>query len=319
MRSVLHIARGITFLCLGAAMPAACGAPPTAVAPSAPTLDNGAQMRAASSSGDLLYAGHGHNVEVYSFPGGTYQRTLKTTDSVNGMCSDSKGNVFVAEAQSDAGYVYEYAHGGTAPVATLSVPKPNTPIACSIDPTTGNLAITMQNSQNFAPSVGIYAKATGTPEVYSLGELGADPQGGYDDHGNLFVTSGGNVGAELPAGKTTFEKITLSKTIGGVGHVQWDGTYFALQSFDASRHQGEYLYEEIFRVQISGAAGKIVQTIAFRGWPEQDPGQSWIAGGSIVGTPFSDLLFWAYPAGGKVQKTLHPQHQVKAVTISAGD
>jgi len=318
MRPVLHIARGAMSLCFGATMLAACAAPPSALDPSAPMLQSSAGSRVQSSSGDLLYAGFKLNLEVYSFPGGTYQRTLKTAGSVNGLCSDSKGNVFVDEAQSDAGYVYEYAHGGTAPVATLSVPKPNVPIACSTDPTTGNLAITMENSASFVPSVGIYAKAAGTPKVYSLGELGADPQGGYDEHGNLFVTSGGNVGAELPAGKATFEKITLSKTIGGVGHVQWDGTYFALQSFDASRHQGEYLYEEIFRVQISGAAGKIVQAIAFRGWPERDPGQCWIAAGSIVGTPFSELLFWAYPAGGKVQKTIRPQRQVKAVTISAG-
>jgi hypothetical protein len=318
MRSILHAVRGATFLFFGAAVLAACGAGQAGLSPSASTLLGSSGTYGQASVGDLLYAGHKHRIEIYSFPGGAYQRTLKTAGFVNGMCSDSHGNVFVAEAQGEAGYVYEYEHGGTAPVATLSVPKPNAPVACSSDPTTGNLAVTMQNTQNFTPSVGIYAKAAGTPRVYALGELGADPQGAYDDQGDLFVTSGGNVGAELSAGKTVFEQITLSKTIGGVGHVQWDGKYFALQSFDTTRHQGEKLFEKIFRVQLSGDGGKIVDIISFGGWPEQDPGQSWISGGTVVATPFSEVLFWAYPAGGKAEKIIYTHHQLGAVTLSPG-
>jgi hypothetical protein len=301
----------------GAALDA-CAAPQNALNPSVSP-----QQRAIGpqTGGGLLYAGGKHDVEVYTFPDGEYQGVFKTSGLVTGMCSDSKGNVFMTAASqksSESGYVDEYAHGGKAPIATLDVPKDDRPVACSSDPTTGNLAITLQNVKDYAPSIAIYIKAGGTPKIYTTPALSANPQAGYDDKGDLLATSGGNLAGELAKGASSFEKITLSQTLGNVGHVQWDGKYFALQSFYPTHHQGEYLYERIYRVQISGSNGKIVGTTYFRNWPETDPGQSWIAGSTIVATPYSHIVFWAYPAGRTPTKTIHSPHGVKAVTISAG-
>ncbi|HZV76165.1 MAG TPA: hypothetical protein VFF63_00245 [Candidatus Babeliales bacterium] len=289
----------------------------------APTVSQAPALGAArAATGDLLYAGVRHNIEVYAFPTGTFQERFVTKGYVNGMCSDADGNVFVAAAagkssQPETGYLEEYAHGGRAPIASLDVPKDQAPVACSSDPITGNLAVTLENSHNYTPSVAIYAKASGAPTVYTSNALGANPQAGYDDDGNLLATSGGNVAAELLKGKTSFATIELAQTLGGVGHVQWDGKYFALQSFDATRHNGEKIFERIYRITISGSTGKVVGKTTFDDWPENDPGQSWIDAATIVATPLSEIVFWQYPAGGKPTKIVHSHDRVKAVTVSA--
>ncbi len=269
----------------------------------------------------LIYAGNQSYVETYSFPGGAAHGTFTVAGLVNGMCSNSKGDVFVALApkkrtKSATGFVEEYAHGGTTPIATLQLPSRQIPVACSSDPATGNLAVTAQNSLNYTPVVAIYSNASGSPTVYTSRALGEDPQVGYDQAGDLFATSGANVGVELAAGKDSLKKITLAQTLGGVEHVQWDGKYWAIESFDASKHNGEKLFERIFRVQISGSRAKVVGTSRFDAWPASDPGQAWIQSRTILATPRSSILFWAYPSGGAPRKTIHSPHRVKAITVS---
>jgi hypothetical protein len=316
MRRILRAA------CFGTALAllVACGPSPGALTSAIPSQQR-SLARPNRGSADLIYAGNKGYVEVFAFPQGSYVTAFGTSGVVNGMCSDSKGDVFVASGPakpSESGYVEEYSHGGKAPIATLDVPKNQTPIACSSDSTTGNLAVTMQNTKDYEPSVAVYAKAGGTPTIYKTSAIGADPQAGYDDKGDLFATSGGNVAAELPEGKTSFSTIVLSKTLGGVAHVQWDGKYFALQSFYPSKHQNERLFERVCRVQVSGSAGTIVSTVEFNDWPEKNAGQSWIEGGTIVATPYSKISFWAYPAGGKPQRTVHSPRTVRAITVSNG-
>jgi hypothetical protein len=272
---------------------------------------------------ELLYAGIKHYVDVYSFPNAGRVRSFRSSGEIQAMCSDTKGDVFVAAAAPRAstaagGFVYEYAPAKKGAVATLDLPKAQVPMACSSDPTTGNLAVTAQNKRDYAPGIAIYDDASGTPKFYRLDALGENPQAAYDDKGNLFATSGGDVGVELPAGKSAFIKITLAQTLGGVDHVQWDGTYWALQSFEHTRHNGENLFERIFRVKISGSNGKVVQVVSFDRWPEKNSGQSWIQNGTIAATPLSSIVLWAYPAGGKPTKIVHSNLGVKAITVSTG-
>ncbi len=275
-----------------------------------------------AASDDLMYVAGRNTVNTYTFPQAHHKGSFKVPGLVSAMCSDLKGNVFIAltEAASghDAGYVFEYPHGSSKPIAALQTPKHDVPVACSSDPTTGNLAVTLQNSADFEPSVAIYRKAAGTPKVYFTRALGANPQAGYDDHGNLLATSGGNVAAELVAGKARFVEITLAKTLGGVAHVQWDGKNFALESFDYSKHNRENIPERIFRLHLSRTTGKVVSTIRFHNWSQRDAGNSWIQGDEMVSTPFHSIVLWAYPAGGKALKVIHPISRGKAITISMG-
>jgi DNA-binding beta-propeller fold protein YncE len=90
---------------------------------------------------------------------------LQLSDSNNpfGECVDKTGDVFVAEFGGNAGTaaILEYAHGGTSPIATLSDPGYH-PESCSIDPTTGNLAVTNDDGP-----LGIYTGAKGDPAYYA--------------------------------------------------------------------------------------------------------------------------------------------------------
>ena len=319
MRTV-RVPRCTLGICAAGSMLASCGVPPSTFNPFHAAAQSGTAVPGGTKSGDLMYVGGTHGVEIYTYPAGSYQETIETPGLVSGMCSDSKGNVFAAltagGSSSDNGAIYEYMHGGTKPIAKLDVPKHEIPIDCSSDPETGNLAVTLRNSRDYAPSVAIYPRASGAPKIYVSRAIGAAPQAGYDDRGDLFATSGGNVGAELPMGKTGFTTIKLSETLGGVAHVQWDGTYLALQSFVYLKHNREKLHERIFRVQISGSTGKVASRSRFHGWPEKDPGESWIQGGTIVATPSREIVFWAYPAGGNPRKVIRHGRPGNAITVS---
>ena len=276
----------------------------------------------ASPGGALIYTAPDfttYEVNIFTYPAGKLVTDFKPPGAPGGLCSDTRGNVFMTDFETgsvDVGNVYEYAHAGKSPVATLDLPNREIPVNCSSDPTTGNLAVTSYNVRNFAPLVEIYTGGSGTPKLFHSTELGADPQPAYDASGNLFVTSGGNVSALLAKGKQKFEKIELNVTLGNVAHAQWDGKYFSLQSYTPTKHNGENVYVHFYRVQVSGSTGTIVGTSKFVNWRQKNAGQSWIQADTVVATPGNSITFWKYPAGGKAFKVLHPSDPSQAVTVS---
>jgi hypothetical protein len=287
----------------------------------AATLDKALLARSAGSQTDLIYAGAKHRAIVLTYPDGAFEGTFRTPYLIQAMCSDAKGDVFVTavvqpKSGEPAGYVYEYAHGTKSPVSTLDVPAHEIPVNCSSDPTTGNLAVTSYDVHNFAPLVEIYTGGSGEAKPYHSTALGANPQPAYDASGNLFVISGGNVAALLPKGKQQLEKIELNETIGNVAHAQWDGKYFALQSYTATKHNRENVNVHYFRVHVSGTTGTIAGISNFVNWRQKNAGQSWLEGATLVTTPGSSITFWKYPAGGEALKILHPSDPSQAVTVS---
>ncbi|HEY4434308.1 MAG TPA: hypothetical protein VGM99_07875 [Candidatus Cybelea sp.] len=319
MLKLLEKARCAACLCAFAVALSACATNQMQAAPTAPAQQ--AAHRAARSSGDLLYVGAQREGAIYSYPDGSPIGTFSTSATIHGMCSDAKGDVFIVAGKngaepSAAGYVYEFAHGGTSPVATLNLPTHEIPVSCSSDRGSGDLAVTSYNSRDFAPKIEVYAGAHGTPATFASGALGANPQAGYDASGDLFVTSGGNLGVELVKGSQQLATITFDQTLGGVDHVQWDGAHFALQSFQDSEHNKERLFEHVYRLKISGDQATIMGLSQFKHWHAGEPGQSWIDGDTLVATPGSTIALWKYPAGGQAYLVLHPSHVSKAVTIS---
>ncbi len=316
----IHALRYAACLCVLTVTLAGCAGLAPSTSPVAP-LDKALLARRAGSQTDLIYAGAKHRAIVFTYPGGAFEGTFRTPFLIQAMCSDAKGDVFVTavvQAKSGAltGYVYEYAHGTKSPISTLDVPAHEIPVNCSSDPTTGNLAVTSYDVHNFAPLVEIYTGGSGEAKLYHSEELGADPQPAYDASGNLFVISGGNVAALLPKGKQELEKIKLNETIGNVAHAQWDGKYFALQSYAATKHDGENVNVHYFRVQVSGSTGTIAGVSRFVDWRQKNAGQSWIEGNTLVATRGNSLSFWKYPAGGEAFKVLHPPDPSQAVTVS---
>ena len=174
-----------------AAMLAAC-AGPSQTAPVHNGVLTSVMSPAASKSSSLLYVSNASNVTVYTYENGggiILVGTLTSFTSPGGMCTDNAGNVWITDYTSRN--VYEYAHGGTAPIATITA-KLGFPYACAVDSATGNLAVSYEHPYGhfrsyaevvvYAPGANTgpsYAPKTGFYRAYFLS---------YDDKSNLYAT-----------------------------------------------------------------------------------------------------------------------------------
>src|SRR5579863_10312478 len=99
-----------------------------------------------AKSSDLLYVaaspdGPNGSAYVYTYPQGRLVGTLTGFGVPRGECADSAGDVFIVaytNQSMSSSTIYEYAHGGTKPIAALS--DPDVAVGCAVDPTTGDLA-----------------------------------------------------------------------------------------------------------------------------------------------------------------------------------
>jgi hypothetical protein len=249
--------------------------------------------RHSASSGDLIYTsgytdGVGAQVYMLSYPQG--QLVGSITQTTQGMCSDTNGNVWLLYRNA----AIEYAHGGTTPIKTLHIPGAQTN-ACAVDPSSGDVAVVFYcppcGYQNLAifPNGSAPAVRYSAPYAYTAS---------YDGQGDLFLGGASSSAiSELPKGSQTFTTITLSKQIQSPGQLQWDGTYVTLQSL--------YPPGGIYRISVSGSTGTIVGETKFGRYMKR-MGNAWIStkDGSVV-LPFSvhgnttnNLGIWNYPKGG---------------------
>lgn len=314
----LDFGRNALSSCVAVAMLAACGgSQPLNVTPRAMPQSR-AIVHRATASGELLYATEPERSDmlVFSYPQGKLVQTLTFAYPPFFLCSDHGGDVFVpATNASYPGYIYEFAHGGTQPIETLTDPGPGYAQSCSVDPTTGNLAVAN------GLDVAVYPEAQGTPIVYEASEVGAWDCA-YDDSGDLFVDghSYQDKIAELPAGGTNFSNIALSEPI-ITRHLQWRGKSLLLQEPPLSA-KGPY---QIFKVRISGSNGIVSGPLTLYGENKHR------ATGNVEfslfrktivmpdGPGYSLINLWHYPKGGKPYKVidLRPRnHTFYGVAIS---
>jgi hypothetical protein len=253
----------------------------------------GSWMLPEAKSEDLLYVSNVSTVTVYSYPKGKLVGTLKGFYRPGGECSDKEGDVFIAN--DDA--IIEYKHGAKKPNQTLTFPGYEAG-GCAVDPSSGNLAVTWAEgiSQFY---VAVYQGATGTPTLYSDGQM-LFVFCGYDDKGNLYVDGGYGDGdtfsfVELPKGASTFETITLDQSFEHAGAVQWDGKYVAVGDDEA---------QKVYRFAISGLTGALKGTLDLG--DAQSVYQFWIDDKTIVGADDlpSTVWYWPYPAGGTPTKSI---------------
>ncbi len=216
----------------------------------------GSWMLPEASSDDLLYLSDEHYIYVYSYPAGKLVGTLTGYGLPLYECTDSKGDVFVANPSASGQGVYEYAHGGSQPINYFAV---NVAWACAVDPKTGNLAIIPEGGGN----VYIFANASGTPTVYSESDIYLTTGIAYDSSGNLFVVGSHSNRSfafiELPRGSSNFQNVSIQGSVynDGSGLLAWDGKYLALGSEQAARRQRETT-EVANRIKISGSTGTVV-------------------------------------------------------------
>jgi hypothetical protein len=308
--------------CVAAALLAGCGgSQPPIGAPGAMPQTSALATHAAhgtswmlpeANQGDLLYVSDaGTNaVYIFSYPGGRYVGMLDgLAGEPHGVCSDQAGNVFVTELNFGNNHVQEYTHGGTTPIATLDAP--GEPEECSVDRTTGNLAVAIYTYGSGPTGVAVYVGAQGNPTTYTDPSFIEMTACSYDQHGNLFVGGANQRGfalAELPAGGSTFTDIALKSKINGkfLEPMQWHGRHLAIGSTDEFTQQ--YV---IYRVAVSGARARVVgstKLLLKHGYFTGDTA-FFIIGRRIVLTEdfnFSESRagLWKYPDGGtKVNET----------------
>jgi hypothetical protein len=296
---------------VAAAMLAGCEGPQATIgAPGAPPQGRVNHAEMASGSGDLLYVDQGYSfgqhhgvVVIYTYPGNAFVAKFTVSNpsyppaTTEGICSDKKGDVFIEAEYYYGTTIYEYAHGGTAPIATLIDGGNGYAMDCASDPKTGNLAVVSRAAPNSSlADVTIFKHAKGTPSTYTVPGINAYYSSGYDSQGDLFVegnTASGIELAELTSGASTFTKITLNKTLEREGAVQWDGKYITVQD-------GVVIY----RVSISGSTATVVGTTRTR--HRSEPGRlDYIYHDQIIapdGKEHQDgrIGFWSYPTGKPV-------------------
>lgn len=266
----------------------------------APPAHRKSWMLPEAKSKTLLYVANVYTVTAYTYPGGKLVGTLSDFENPYGICSDSKGNVYVTD--SKFAKIYEYAHGGAKVIHTLNDALYQ-PYGCAIDPTTGDLAVTnYEDASAREGNVVIYKKARGYPIGYISYGFYYYYWCSYDASGNLFIDGAYDYGqgfelAELPKGKHVFEDLDYTKQPNSAGGIAWDGKYLAILDPSAG---------EIYQFSVANKLATLEGTTALQG-------TSYLANLAIDGSTVlipnqfnsgSNVLFYSYPAGGSPTKTL---------------
>jgi hypothetical protein len=253
--------------CMAAAMLAGCGGsqPPIGAPGAMPQTSTNAThaergkswMAPDASTQDLLYIAANQLVVVYSYPQGKLEGTLRHFYLADDACVDKKGDVYIPNLGTY--HFFEYAHGGKKRLKDIDVPTGAT--GCSIDPTSGNLAVAGSTDPSNG-GVAIYKNARGTPTYYTDSAFYEYYFCGYDDKGDLFVDgqtypggSGDGALAELPKGGSQLETISMDQTIEWPGKVQWDGKHITVEDPTAA---------SVYQFSISGSQATEVWDDPFR-------------------------------------------------------
>ena len=275
--------------CAAAALLAGCGVR-SGVPTAGPVAATAARAHDAlrDSSPPLLYVSAPSTIFVFAFPSGDFvQSFLAGINGVEGLCSDQNGDVFVVGSN----HINEYAYGETSPFATITEPASLRAIACSVDPTTGNLAVL--NNSGYNATVAVYPGAQGTPTYYDVPKMLDSFSTTYDNNGNLFVDGTESTRlAELPQGSSSFTAISISKKrLPNFGTLQWDSGVLLMAS-----------KTRVYQLQISGSTASIVGITTVKGGKPY----SWVYDGTLI-EPYGhdkEIAFWKYPKGGKPTKVI---------------
>ncbi len=266
------------------------------------------RMSPSAKSSGLLYIANTMEsaVNVYSSSSWNSVGELLGFTEPYTMCVDAARDVYITDLSGRR--VIEYAHGAITATRVLADHQ-GSPIACAIDPKTGDLAISNFMGPNSGTgNVIVYRDAKGSPIEYTAASFGLYFLIAYDDSDNLFVdglnsSSAVVLLAELPKGKNAFKAINMNVTLGFPGGVAWDGEFLAV---------GDQTANTIYQFKVTGStATKKGSTMLA---DAVDVFQFWLTGGSskhpqatdVIGADFGAGAAdkWDYPAGGTPLKTI---------------
>jgi hypothetical protein len=271
-----------------------------------------------------------NDVFVYDYGDGTLVGRLTGINAPYGQCVDTKGNVWIASFGGSS--VVEYAHGGSRPLKALTTDYE--PLGCSVDPTTGNLAVAGSSNR-----VDVFVHAKGSARIYQSAVCFPFWAPGYDDKGNLYVQAllygsmrplsgySDPLACELQHGGAALRPVHfIGFNIAYPGGIMWDGKHLTLTD---QEYLGTY-QTAIYRVKedASGnltAIGESVLTDDCDG-TDSDVPQPFIAGKIVVGGNLrcsqygsgAKFDYWPYPAGGMPKSSLQsPPEQPEGQSVSA--
>ncbi|MGC2404789.1 MAG: hypothetical protein WA431_00055, partial [Candidatus Cybelea sp.] len=273
---------------------------------SAPPLDRKLKQR------DLLYISNGNGtVNVYRYWQRTLVGVLTNFTQPEGECADQAGNVYIADYAEQK--TFEYAHGGKKPINSID-DAPYNPYDCSVDPSTGNLAIASSAYGYYTPgSIAIYPNGSGKPIFYQGPYEDKFIACAYDDRGDLFIASRINEYYSiyyefafylLPkhGNKLITEKLQdpSSRSYSGfpwVEGVAWDGKYWVVES-----------YNRLYRFSINVTPKYISEATLYGGYSYHGPFAFYrkdlksratqVVGGSGSYSGKSAVDYFVYPIGG---------------------
>lgn len=272
----------------------------------------------AKGTPNLLYVADEatNDVEVYSYPAGKLEGTLTGFNAPSGICSNKAGDVFILNGGGST--VEVYAHGGTSPLRTLSLPG-YPELNCSVDPTTGNLAVaSLEGSCGYCFSV--FTNAQGTPTNYEPSGQEGIPGCGYDNRGNLFCDAYSTDNRkfklfELPARSSNVTEVSVNSGSIDSGPVQWDGKYLAIGSGASGT---------IYQIALSGSNGTVEGSTQLNGtgwvwqfWIPDTGGRKETHQGpriiapTYAGSDPAEAGYWAYPGGGNATKAITGQEMAQ--------
>jgi len=232
---------------------------------------------------------------------GTLPQPTEGFSEPQGLCSDSKGNVFVSNTSNST--IDEYTGGKFK--AALSDPG-YYPVSCSVDPKTNTLAAgNIISTSGGQGGIALFANESGSatqktdPNMYEVYFTGY-----YAKTGNLYY-SGDNIdfypAVSSYTNKGKFKLITLKgATLGFAGTVQYSGATTSLAVGDQDTFYGPTFYH------VKGNGNVTGQTVLTCSSGFCDIVQAWIHGKTIIGPDASSVSasIFPWPAGGNASKTL---------------
>lgn len=238
---------------------------------------------------------HGGDVSILDYPKSDQQVGSIGVTGPWGECANvlygvARKTFWVVAA--DANSIQKFKVGGSTPIKTLTI-SAGGPVACAIDPTTHDMAVTILTSGK----VVIFEGGGGTGTVYST-PLAQAYYDGYDNAGNLFVNgSNGHTAVlvVLEKGRHNFKPVTVDNGSGISGNVQWDGKYLAVTDQDS---------QIIYRYKVRGTHLTLKSQVRLYG--TRDCAGTWIGNGELVcpDTLNNAVYIFKYPAGGSAIATL---------------
>ena len=261
------------------------------------TIGQRSTIDRAKAKGRLLYvADAGTNaILVYTYPQLSGAGALSGFGSVDGVCTDRRGYVWVLDT-SDV-VAWEFDHGGTQPINEVqpgdASGNPGVGDGCAVNPKNGDLAVAGAGS-----GFTVFRNGQFTHSTYWDFGFFDFKYAGYDGSGNLFVDGESQPPYftfgldELPAGSSGIKQIVLAGgAITRPGGIQWDGAHLDI---------GDGASGTIYQTDGASILGSIGTTAACQG-------QFFITGNhrrAVVPDPCSAQTgVYAYPAGGSPLKT----------------